>query len=222
MNNESLEQHIILITMLLFVSYLTYCAIPSPEPVESRYKISKKMQIEMHQPQKEEKEIVPKEIIVAEAIIKEEVESSAIQQKTKIEKQKVETKVENAKKTAQIDIIPMNNPVYKAHKKGIVQFAHKKHVEEYLIVCGSCHHDKTGQPLELTFKDNPKSCIECHKGTQQKKGEKLGKKEKIMKYHFEALHANCVGCHKDYNKKNGDPKGKSPAPTSCKKCHLKK
>ncbi|MCD4721590.1 MAG: cytochrome c family protein [Desulfobacula sp.] len=116
----------------------------------------------------------------------------------------------------------MKNSHYETHKKGIVQFTHKKHVEEYLIACGSCHHDEMGKPLNLTFHDKPGECIECHKETQKPKGEKLGKKEKIMKYHFEALHANCIGCHKDYNKKNKDAEGKGPAPASCTNCHPKK
>ncbi|MBU8849401.1 MAG: cytochrome c family protein, partial [Desulfobacterales bacterium] len=111
---------------------------------------------------------------------------------------------------------------YKVHKKGIVQFTHKKHAEEYLIACGRCHHDEKGQPLDLGADDDAKGCIECHKETEKPKGEKLGKKEKIMKYHFEALHANCIGCHKAYNKEKGDPKGKVPAPASCTNCHPKK
>ncbi|MCP3876273.1 MAG: cytochrome c3 family protein [Desulfobacteraceae bacterium] len=116
----------------------------------------------------------------------------------------------------------MENPLYKKHKKGIVQFTHKKHIEDYSISCGRCHHDETGTPLELQPNDSVAGCIECHKETIQPKGEKLEKKEKIAKYHFQALHENCIGCHKDYNKEKGDPKGKGPAPTSCKKCHPKK
>ncbi|MBT3177967.1 MAG: cytochrome c3 family protein [Desulfobacula sp.] len=115
----------------------------------------------------------------------------------------------------------MNNPLYQKHSKGIVQFTHKEHVEKYSIACGSCHHDEKGKPIELTYDDPVKNCIECHKETEKPKGEKLSKEEKIAKYHFEAIHANCIGCHKDYNKEKGDPKGKGPAPSSCKSCHPK-
>jgi len=122
------------------------------------------------------------------------------------------------------DIIPLNSPEYAKHTKGIVQFSHKKHAAEYGASCGDCHHDDKGKPLALNEGDSVQRCIECHKETGKKpKGEKLKKKEKIMKYHKEALHANCIDCHKDWNKKQGfkknDPKA---APTTCKDCHPKK
>lgn len=138
-----------------------------------------------------------------------------------MKEQKVETPAGNSEKILRIDVISMENPLYKVHKKGIVKFTHKKHVENYLIVCGKCHHDEMGKPLVLGANDNPKGCIECHKETEKLKGEKLGEKEKIAKYHFEALHANCIGCHKGYNKEKWDAKGKGPAPTSCTSCHPK-
>jgi len=141
--------------------------------------------------------------------------------KLKSEEKPVDVVRSAASITPQPDIIAMNTPQYAVHKKGIVQFTHKKHVEVYLIACGSCHHDENGKPLELKKEDTPKGCIECHRGTQKPKGEKLGDKEKIAEYHFEALHANCIDCHKDHNKKNGDEKGKGPAPTSCTQCHPK-
>ena len=131
------------------------------------------------------------------------------------------------------DVIPLNDPAYKKHTKGIVQFEHKKHWDDYSreypefypSKCGECHHDKDGKPLtELKDGDSVQKCIECHKETGKKpKGEKLKKAEKIKKYHKEALHANCKGCHKKFNKKmgykNNDPKA---APNTCKSCHPKK
>ena len=222
MDSESYGQHIIFIIILIFIFFLSYCSLPSTDTLKIEHKTSKKAQTKIHQPQKDEKQTVLKEAVVKEAVVKESGESSAPLRETKVEEQKVKTATGNGKKTLQIDVISMKNPLYKVHKKGIVQFTHKKHVEEYLIACGSCHHDETGKPQDLTFHDKPKGCIECHKGTQKPKGEKLGKKEKIIKYHFEALHANCIGCHKDSNKKKGDAKGKGPAPTSCTNCHPKK
>jgi hypothetical protein len=122
------------------------------------------------------------------------------------------------------DVILLKTPEYEEHTKGIVEFSHKKHVAEYGATCGDCHHDDKGKPLALEGGESVQRCVECHKETGKKpKGEKLSKKEKIMKYHKEALHANCSGCHKDWNKEKGykksDPKA---APTTCKNCHPKK
>ncbi len=129
------------------------------------------------------------------------------------------------------DVIPLNDPAYEKHKKGIVQFEHKKHWDDYSqqypdlypSKCGVCHHDENGKPLtELKDGDDVQKCIECHKipseapkGKKAKK--KLSKKEKIAQYHAEALHANCRDCHKKFNKKYKPKK----APTTCAKCHPK-
>ena len=130
------------------------------------------------------------------------------------------------------DVIPLQDPAYKEHKKGVVKFEHKKHWDDYSKAypefypsqCGECHHDKDGKPLtELKDGDDVQKCIECHKtpaeapkGKKAKK--KLSKKEKIKEYHAEALHANCKDCHKKFNKKYKPKK----APTTCAKCHPKK
>ncbi len=119
------------------------------------------------------------------------------------------------------DVIKMNTKGYTAHTKGIVEFTHKKHVEEYKNACGECHHDKDGKPLaNLKAGDNVQGCIECHKTPGEKpKGKdapKLSEKE-ALQYHAEAMHQNCQGCHKEYNKKNNT----TNAPTTCVKCHPK-
>jgi len=129
------------------------------------------------------------------------------------------------------DVIPLQDPAYETHKKGVVQFDHKKHWDDYSKEykdlypnkCGECHHDDKGKPLtKLKDGDDVQKCIECHKipaeapkGKKAKK--KLSKKEKIKEYHAEALHANCRGCHKKFNKKYKPKK----APTTCTKCHPK-
>ncbi|GEM_PF-362036 len=120
------------------------------------------------------------------------------------------------------DNITMDNPAYSAHKKGIVIFTHKKHIQEHKIGCGECHHDKDGKPLNnLTENDEVKGCIACHtkpgKAPRKKGKEKLSSREKL-KFHAEALHKNCIVCHKTYNKKNNT----KAAPSSCSKCHPKK
>lgn len=126
------------------------------------------------------------------------------------------------------DVIKLQNKAYEEHTKGIVEFSHKKHSEDYAKAspdlykdgCGTCHHDDKGKPLALKEGDNVQSCIECHKKPGEKpKGKdapKLSKKEKL-EYHAEAIHMNCRECHKDYNKAN---KTKA-APTTCTKCHPK-
>ena len=120
------------------------------------------------------------------------------------------------------DVIKMENKAYKKHKKSIMTFSHKKHIEEYKAGCGECHHDKDNKPLnDLKEGDNVQNCIECHKKPGERpKGKgapKLSKKQRLD-YHAEALHYNCKDCHKKFNKKNKTKK----APTTCTKCHPKK
>lgn len=131
------------------------------------------------------------------------------------------------------EVIPLQDPAYEEHKKGVVQFEHKKHWNDYAKKypefykngCGECHHDENNKPLtELKDGDDVQKCIECHKiAAEAPKGKKakkkLSKKEKIKEYHAEALHENCKGCHKLYNKKM---KPKKKAPTTCTKCHPKR
>ena len=110
-------------------------------------------------------------------------------------------------------VIKMDNPIYKKHKKGICEFTHEKHIKDYKINCGECHHNDKGEPLtKLKMGDDVKLCSTCHKGVKKPKGEKLSKKEKIVKYYKDAVHANCIGCHKKEKK----------GPTKCKECHPKK
>ena len=122
------------------------------------------------------------------------------------------------------------------HTKGIVEFSHKKHMEEYAQKypdlykdgCGVCHHNDKNEPLkDLKAGDDVKTCIECHKKpgevpkSEKNAMKKLSKDEKFkaeMEYHAEALHENCRGCHKDHQKAT---KSKD-APTTCNGCHPKK
>ena len=119
------------------------------------------------------------------------------------------------------DMIKMETPEYAEHTKGIIEFSHGKHVDEYKAGCGECHHNDKGEPLSELKKGDPvQRCIECHKEPGERpKGKdapKLSKEERLG-YHAEALHYNCQGCHKDYNNKN---KTKA-APTTCTQCHPK-
>lgn len=136
------------------------------------------------------------------------------------------------------DVIKLEDPAYKEHKKGAVEFHHGKHQKEYAQEypdlykngCGECHHDENNKPLtDLKEGDDVKRCIECHKkpGEVPKDVKKEWRAKKISKdeqkkleleYHAEALHENCRGCHKDFNKEYKPKK----APTTCTKCHPKK
>jgi len=127
------------------------------------------------------------------------------------------------------DVIKLEDPAYKEHKKGVVEFTHGKHQKDYAKEypdlykngCGECHHDEDNKPLSsLKEGDDVQKCIECHKiAAEAPKGKKakkkLSKKEKIKDYHAEALHENCRSCHRAFNKKYKPKK----APTTCSKCH---
>jgi len=120
----------------------------------------------------------------------------------------VETKV--------ADVFDMKDDAYKTYKKGIVQFPHKKHIADYGLACGECHHDADHNPLNnLKMGDDVEKCIACHsepgKAPRKKGVNKLD-------YHANALHDNCIPCHKTFNNKNHT----KAAPTSCGKCHPKK
>ncbi|MGE0087740.1 MAG: cytochrome c3 family protein [Desulfococcaceae bacterium] len=119
------------------------------------------------------------------------------------------------------DVIALECPAY-PHTKGIVQFTHKKHIDEYKVGCGECHHDETGQPLkDLKMGDPVTGCIECHskpgKAPKPAAGEKMTPEQK-REYHVEALHDNCIECHKEFNKKNNS----KAAAVTCAQCHPKK
>jgi hypothetical protein len=135
------------------------------------------------------------------------------------------------------DVIPLKDPSYEKHTKGIVQFEHKKHWDDYSKAypdlypskCGVCHHDENGEPLtELEDGQPVQKCIECHKipGQVPSKVKKEWREKKIkgaekkkleLQYHAEAVHDNCKDCHKKFNKKYKPKK----APTTCAKCHPK-
>jgi hypothetical protein len=135
------------------------------------------------------------------------------------------------------EVIKLEDPAYKEHKKGVVEFSHGKHQKEYAKEysdlykngCGECHHDKDNKPLtNLKEGDEVKKCIECHKKPgevpkdlkkkwREQKVKKAEQKKMELEYHAEALHDNCRGCHKEVTKKYKPKK----APTTCAKCHPK-
>lgn len=116
------------------------------------------------------------------------------------------------------DVVQMKAPY--EHTKGIVTFDHAKHVKDYKLACGECHHDDKGKARTgMKAGDDAKNCFECHNKPGEVKGKKakgLSKEEKLA-YHANALHENCRGCHRTYDKEH---KTKA-APTTCTGCHPK-
>jgi hypothetical protein len=102
------------------------------------------------------------------------------------------------------DVIQMENKAYETHKRGIVKFTHQKHIEEYRLNCGDCHHDKTGTPL-ASFKmgANAPSCINCHDV------------ETTHEAHITGNDVSCGECHID---KEGKPLANFSI-QKCSECH---
>ncbi len=228
MDEETIGLNIIFISLIGGILLFTYYAIPSAVLSNESDKKAKTHVVKIqndHQAPSSDMDVENKNSSADQTGLTDahpEEISSKTEETSKTDEPEPQPDVITVAPTSEVsDVIAMNNPQYKKHKKGIVTFTHEKHVTDYAISCGDCHHDEHGKPLELTKGDSVQNCIVCHKETQKPKGEKLDKKQKIAKYHFEAMHANCIGCHKPFNVDNGDPKGKGPAPTSCGACHPK-
>ena len=121
----------------------------------------------------------------------------------------------SAGSTAVADVIVMENAAYEKHTKDIVHFTHAKHLGDYAIACGECHHDADGAPLaDLKLGDSVNECAACHDKTgKTPKGASAAEK---LEYHKQALHQNCIACHKEHNKANNT----KAAPASCKAVSL--
>ncbi|MFA5906158.1 MAG: cytochrome c3 family protein [Desulfobacula sp.] len=123
--------------------------------------------------------------------------------------------------TKAADTIKMDTNAYTKRTKTppkfeFAVFTHKKHIEEYKVSCGECHHDKDKKPLTLKAGDAVQKCSECHTVMEKDKAN-----PKDIKALENAMHTNCIECHKQANIKAGDPKGlKGNAPVSCNNCHV--
>ena len=137
--------------------------------------------------------------------------ASGIQAGTKAEDViTMKSKLLDAKRKKSPDV-KEGKPAYK-----LVEFTHKKHLEEYKLTCGDCHHDKDGKPLaDLKMGDDVQKCEECHTNVKAKNKTFQGKykKKPVDIMHLEsAFHENCIGCHKEKGLKAG---------TKCGDCHKK-
>lgn len=90
------------------------------------------------------------------------------------------------------------------HKKGPVEFTHKKHTTDHGVKCADCHH--VYQDGQNTWKegDPVEKCEKCH--DFEKKQDKAANLKN-------AFHANCKECHKSL--------GKGPF-KQCNECHGEK
>ncbi len=231
-------QNLILIVNLVLILFLSYCSIPSKDKT-SQVHVTEYLE---HQNADHEtdaveedrtEDVASKDNTVLEEHVEEVPEASSPKASSVEELPALEESPANEEKTVaektvptgsdsdMADIIAMDNPIYEIHKKGIVQFTHQKHLKDYEIACGDCHHDDSGEPLvDLNIGDEVVGCAECHSDpgkAPKSKDRKLSDSERF-EYHTEALHANCISCHKAYNKKNNT----KDAPASCNKCHPKK
>ena len=115
------------------------------------------------------------------------------------------------------DVIKMENKAYTEHKKGIVEFTHKKHADHKDISCSDCHHVYKDGKNVWKEGDDVQKCEACHKEVgKPPKGMK--KAEKIKKYQKYAIHANCKGCHKKMIDKESEMGKKL---RKCSGCHPK-
>ena len=114
------------------------------------------------------------------------------------------------------EVMVLESPYEKT--RSAVTFSHQKHIDDYSIGCGECHHDDKGKPLsDLQPSDPVGKCIDCHSKPGEIKGREaqaLSVSERLA-YHANAMHANCVDCHRAYNKE----KGERVAPATCVECH---
>lgn len=115
------------------------------------------------------------------------------------------------------DVITINSSIYQQHTKGLVQFTHKKHAEDYKIACTDCHHVYKDGKNVWKEGDPAEKCEKCHTDATIKGEKKLPPEQQKLNLKL-AFHNNCVGCHKKLKKENKETK----APTTCSKCHPKK
>jgi len=104
------------------------------------------------------------------------------------------------------DEVVIENKGYKADKKGRVNLTHKKHSEDYKVLCADCHHQYENGKNVWKDADPVKKCIDCH--------DPEAKKDNADKLQ-NAFHKNCQGCHKELKDKEAPYK-------KCNDCHEKK
>jgi Class III cytochrome C family len=104
------------------------------------------------------------------------------------------------------DTVKIYEPAFKDHKKGPVNFSHKKHSAEYKVACTECHHVYKDGKNTWKEGDPVQKCSACHDVEK-----KQGNADKLNL----AFHKNCQTCHKEL-------KGKEAPWKKCADCHAEK
>ncbi len=130
------------------------------------------------------------------------------------------------------DVITLQFDIWKTHKKPLVEFPHKQHIDKYGLKCQECHHIYKDGKNVWKEGDPVRKCDECH-NEPTKKLRKIKKltpepgydllKDKrghvlLWRNLYSAVHTNCLGCHRQYKKEHPESK----PPISCSKCHKRK
>jgi hypothetical protein len=105
---------------------------------------------------------------------------------------------------AQMEVIEINNPVFKSKSRSPVFFNHGNHMMIEDLSCTHCHHRfENGinvlDPAELDSENKNIYCSSCHTGETELKN---------------SYHRSCIKCHESMIIKN-----KSAGPRLCGECH---
>ncbi len=102
--------------------------------------------------------------------------------------------------------------------RGPVSFTHGKHVDDYKLECGQCHHDDSGEPLkDFRPSDEIDNCIDCHYLEGLLRGQILAEtsQEEVLEHYPNAIHQMCISCHQERNNLTHT----LFAPEACRGCH---
>ncbi|HNX23622.1 MAG TPA: cytochrome c3 family protein [Spirochaetota bacterium] len=106
---------------------------------------------------------------------------------------------------AQMEIIIIDNPVFKSKSRPSVKFNHFNHMDIENVSCSDCHHRYVNgrnviEPNELSDSSKTIDCGYCHNNGAELKN---------------AYHRLCIRCHQAMIKKN-----KPAGPRLCGECHI--
>jgi len=101
--------------------------------------------------------------------------------------------------------IIIENQGYENDRKKPVKLSHKKHSEEYEIVCDSCHHVYQEGRNVWKEGDSVEKCSVCHDPAEDQ--------DNVIKLQS-AFHNNCRNCHKEISQE-----GREAPYKKCTDCH---
>lgn len=109
---------------------------------------------------------------------------------------------------------------FKSVYRGPVTFTHEKHVKEYKLECGQCHHDGSGDPLtDMESDEEIDRCTDCHDQEGLLRGQALddASPDEVLEHYPNAMHQLCISCHKEHNNRTHT----LSANEACRGCHEK-